>query len=798
MAEPREAMGATERILQGEGNNAQRDTRSNVSGEYEHQSAGKDYIRAKSRYVVKPRGHGNESAEILYKVAPSGGGDRASAANETVDPRVTPSTLATSPKERKTYLTALLESSKSVDRNSKFDKSAISRGNTPPNSYLVGQEHENVSIKSFPPFHVHGDRGTGNQATIRVYQPIGAVGTHVSDPSIPGRQQNSRYSRKGVRNALGEKGGNNTTVRRSGKRDSPSRRGTTPSQTPGPGIPATLQRRSRDDGISIGDTKCDKEIKNYLDPEVLFCKFLEDVPHEKVRHTITRSRRTSRVAQGEELKLPLHVKKGIPNIELGDVKEMMNNQTRQRFEDTWSKLTALPESPSPAPKSKSFLNTRDITELVDASFISKVSREQEAKSPTMEYVVPFTVVEPAENGAERRRFIAWTQSDNVRVKETYKPHVPVKHAAFYLHRARQQSAVKRDLACGFFQVNIPAASRAKFRFTNQDGVLYQMNVMPMGHRCAPELMHTITSTIAGDPNYCTRKSAFVHPGLDVYIDGIRYAADDQVTKKYAEFIDARALKVNALFKDVGTPPLQNYTFNGVNYHHRLGKVALGPKITKRLQLDDYMNGTYSGLEAGVGRLIFGSAVMGIGIPQYHMQLKIVRRRINNLNRDPTLGDKLVPLPFGVRRTLCEWRDALIHRSPVEPVRHPDTVPHCHILCTDASSTGWGAVLYLDYGQVCCTGASWPVGFDYEVNRAETRAVRLAFQKYGHFFNRDTCVDLFVDNTSCLAAINRRMSRSDGITAELCGLLKFLQRNGIAVQARYITSKDNPADPYSRL
>ena len=100
--------------------------------------------------------------------------------------------------------------------------------------------------------------------------------------------------------------------------------------------------------------------------------------------------------------------------------------------------------------------------------------------------------------------------------------------------------------------------------------------------------------------------------------------------------------------------------------------------------------------------------------------------------------------------------------------------------------------------MCCTGASWPVGFDYEVNRAETRAVRLAFQKYGHFFNRDTCVDLFVDNTSCLAAINRRMSRSDGITAELCGLLKFLQRNGIAVQARYITSKDNPADPYSRL
>ena len=70
--------------------------------------------------------------------------------------------------------------------------------------------------------------------------------------------------------------------------------------------------------------------------------------------------------------------------------------------------------------------------------------------------------------------------------------------------------------------------------------------------------------------------------------------------------------------------------------------------------------------------------------------------------------------------------------------------------------------------MCCTGASWPVGFDYEVNRAETRAVRLAFQKYGHFFNRDTCVDLFVDNTSCLAAINRRMSVQMGSQRNCAG------------------------------
>ena len=36
----------------------------------------------------------------------------------------------------------------------------------------------------------------------------------------------------------------------------------------------------------------------------------------------------------------------------------------------------------------------------------------------------------------------------------------------------------------------------------------------------------------------------------------------------------------------------------------IGEGRLGTKITKRLQLDDYMNGTYSGLEAGLGGLFW--------------------------------------------------------------------------------------------------------------------------------------------------------------------------------------------------
>ena len=305
-------------------------------------------------------------------------------------------------------------------------------------------------------------------------------------------------------------------------------------------------------------------------------------------------------------------------------------------------------------------------------------------------------------------------------------------------------------------MGIPLEHRQKFRFKDIDGNVFELNVMPMGHRCAPELMHSLMATLAGDPEYCKPKTSFLYGGLDVYIDGIRFAGDDKLVRQYGDFIDHRASCVNAKFKDYGSPPATLYTFNGVTYYHRKGQVGLGPKLIRRLQRDDFTAATYASLESVVGRLIFASAIMGVIIPDFHFELKIIRRRLNRLNREPNFLDDKVPLPTAVRVALMTWRDTLLYKSPVDPPRHPGTVPHRHILFTDASSAGWGAVLYLDYGQMLCTGAQWPTDFQYEVNRAEARAVRLAFEKYDKHLHKDTCADLYVYNASCVAAINRKI------------------------------------------
>ena len=89
------------------------------------------------------------------------------------------------------------------------------------------------------------------------------------------------------------------------------------------------------------------------------------------------------------------------------------------------------------------------------------------------------------------------------------------------------------------------------------------------------------------------------------------------------------------------------------------------------------------------------------------------------------------------------------------------------------------------------------GTTYEVNNVEATAVRLALEEFGEHFESGTCLDLFVDNTSCKEALNRKTSKSDNIARQLRMVLEEAKRKGICIQARYIASSENPADPISR-
>ena len=142
----------------------------------------------------------------------------------------------------------------------------------------------------------------------------------------------------------------------------------------------------------------------------------------------------------------------------------------------------------------------------------------------------------------------------------------------------ENSGVKRDLVCGFYQIPIPKSHRQKFRFISESGDVFEMCVLPMGHRCAPEIMHSIMAAIAGSKEYCEASSSFVKGGIDVYVDGVRFAGSTQGALAYSTWIDRRAQLVGARFKDAGKLPTQSYVFNGIAYDHQTHRVSLGPKV----------------------------------------------------------------------------------------------------------------------------------------------------------------------------------------------------------------------------
>ena len=77
--------------------------------------------------------------------------------------------------------------------------------------------------------------------------------------------------------------------------------------------------------------------------------------------------------------------------------------------------------------------------------------------------------------------------------------------------------------------------------------------MPMGHCCAPEIQQILTGVVAGDPKYTKdsimTESSLKNGNIDIYIDGIRYTGAQHQCKLYENWLETRAKKLNATFKE---------------------------------------------------------------------------------------------------------------------------------------------------------------------------------------------------------------------------------------------------------
>ncbi|KAJ9442331.1 hypothetical protein DIPPA_07247, partial [Diplonema papillatum] len=162
--------------------------------------------------------------------------------------------------------------------------------------------------------------------------------------------------------------------------------------------------------------------------------------------------------------------------------------------------------------------------------------------------VPFTVLEE-KDGALRQRFILWTVDGNRAAHERgYEAHVPLGHVSAYLGASREECGSTRDFKTGFYAIEIPPESRHLFRFADSGGGWWELLRLPMGHSCAPEIMHTLAAVAGGHADYVLPQFAERDVTVDIWVDNIRYAGKRSAVQLATRRLDQTAADCDLTWK----------------------------------------------------------------------------------------------------------------------------------------------------------------------------------------------------------------------------------------------------------
>ncbi|ORC87264.1 target of rapamycin (TOR) kinase 1 [Trypanosoma theileri] len=303
----------------------------------------------------------------------------------------------------------------------------------------------------------------------------------------------------------------------------------------------------------------------------------------------------------------------------------------------------------------------------------------------------------------------------------------------------------------------------------------------MGYKVSPEILQTVTSVIAGVPEMV--KPTWAAPcelRLDVWIDNIRISGNSQEVVKWEQQVRRRADECRATIGEV-ISVAHSYTFLGVVFDHSSRTVGLSTKCIGKLQdIRPLRLWTVAEMEVAVSRFLYAAAILGVRLTKFFFFLKAVRRRLSALNRGRLSLTAQARLPRSATR---EGRVLL--RTLLRNEKR---------LITDASLHGWGAIMFLESGEVKIAGGTW-ITPPALIVQAEARAVRLALLAFAEILPQH--IQVFVDNTSLQHSARKGHAKSYALTWELHRILRILDSRGVQASFEYVESRDNPADGLSR-
>ncbi|KAJ9435707.1 hypothetical protein DIPPA_34318, partial [Diplonema papillatum] len=165
----------------------------------------------------------------------------------------------------------------------------------------------------------------------------------------------------------------------------------------------------------------------------------------------------------------------------------------------------------------------------------------------------------------------------------YEAHVPLGHVSAYLGASREECGSTRDFKTGFYAIEIPPESRHLFRFADSGGGWWELLRLPMGHSCAPEIMHTLAAVAGGHADYVLPQFAERDVTVDIWVDNIRYAGKRSAVQLATRRLDQTAADCDLTWKPSDSQTAATrYEFIGVDWDHVAHRVAVSRKLRRKL------------------------------------------------------------------------------------------------------------------------------------------------------------------------------------------------------------------------
>lgn len=531
--------------------------------------------------------------------------------------------------------------------------------------------------------------------------------------------------------------------------------------------------------------------------------------------TINRKRKTTTIARGEDLKLPLHVpKKPLSHINWKNLEEMLLPATaaalkvaRAAKEDFGDVIFA-----ADAPCSKDF-PPADAELCVAAGICRFVSAAEEKQTPTRGYVNVKTVVEEKtkivdnkQQLIKRRRMVAHPKDQNEFAKKVlkYTPNpflLDLPHTSAVIPEVQHQGCLSGDGASAFYQLPLKTTTRCYYRFRDSSGRLMEMCRYLMGSTSSCEVCEAVTLAGFGHPKYVKPQYA-VDSSLSngrVWIDGAALFGPKSLLLKSKPRINKNLNFINFKLKDDLLEYSELHEFIGVEFDHRRKRVRPAFKTRNHLQQQLEIEPTAARLEQHIGRLVFCAGATRTPLVKYYFAMKSCRRYLNKLNAGLISPETICPLSRSTWSKLELWRKQSLQWHEVKRITGASSRAD---LFVDASKFGWGAVLLEDNGRVTVLGARWTAdelpapGERLNISKLELRGVARAVQQLKERLLQFRQVTIHVDNTSTMHNIRRGTCRSSAMALELLQLVDNLDQS-VQWRITYVSSENNPADVPSR-